>query len=176
MNCRRFQRLLAQYLYDELEAGEVERLAGHAAACPECRRLKEELEKTVSRLSVSAGPVFSDREKDRLRLRVREAIRAAGPDPRPLPVRGGRMTLLRPLFLPAALAAAVVLLVLLRPPEEPPAVSPAASALAAFSEEVEEEYIFFAEVWEEIEEIERFFSPEPEDGAGIGGGEEPDLA
>ncbi len=175
MNCKRFQRELPGYLYGDLSAGERDVLAGHAASCPACRRLLIGMEETVSRLAAEPGPIFSGREKELLRGRVMEAVREPGFSPQPLPGRGGLKFLLRPLLLPAGLAAAVLLLVLFRGTDEPPAVLPPADTLAAFSEEVEDEFQIFAEVWSEIEEIESLFSPEPGTGseAEWRGGEEP---
>jgi anti-sigma factor RsiW len=175
MNCKRFQRELPGYLYGDLSAGERDVLAGHAGSCPACRRLLTEMEETVSRLAAEPGPIFSGREKELLRGRVMEAVREPGLSPRPLPSRGGLRFLLRPLLLPAGLAAAVLLLVLFRKTDEPPGATPPAVALAEFSEEVEEEFQLFADVWSEIEEIETLFSSDPENGseAEWRGGEEP---
>jgi anti-sigma factor RsiW len=178
MNCRRFKRLLPGYLYGELSAGARERFVRHSAACPACRRLREEMEETVSRLAPVPGSVFSRGEKDLLRERVRSAVRSAASAPRTLPDRDGLRILFRPLLLPAALAAAVLLLVLLRTPDDPPSAPAEAAALAALSEEVEEEFQLFADVWGEIEEIESLFSPDPGTGAGaeIREGDEFNLA
>ncbi|MDP8235603.1 MAG: zf-HC2 domain-containing protein [Candidatus Erginobacter occultus] len=175
MNCKRFQRELPGYLYGDLSAGERDVLAGHAGSCPACRRLLTEMEETVSLLAAEPGPIFSGREKELLRGRVMEAVRELGLSPRPLPSRGGLKFLLRPLLFPAALAAAVLLLVLFRGTDDPSAAAPPAAALAAFSEEVEDEFQLFADVWSEIEEIESLFSPEPGTGseAEWRGGEEP---
>jgi anti-sigma factor RsiW len=166
MNCRRFQRLLPGYLYGELSAGDRERFDDHAAACPACRGLREEMAETVSRLAAIPGPVFSRGEKDLLRDRVQAAVRSAASAPRMLPDHGGLRILFKPLLLPAALAAAVLLLVLFRTPDDPVPAPSAAAALAALAEEVEEEFQLFADVWGEIEEIESLFSPDPGTGAG----------
>ncbi len=175
MNCKRFSRELPGYLYGDISAGERDVLSGHADSCPACRRLLSEMEETVSRLAADPGPIFSGREKELLRGRVKEAVREPGLSPRPRPSRGGRIFFLRPIFLPAGLAAAVLLLVLFRKTDEPSAALPPAVALAEFSEEVEDEFQLFAEVWSEIEEIESLFSPEPGTGseAEWRGGEEP---
>ncbi len=166
MNCRRFKRLLPGYLYGELAPGERLRFNRHSDTCPDCRRIREEMEETVSRLAAVRGPIFSRREKERLRERVQEAVRSGVPAPEILPRRFALRILPRPFLLPAALAAAVILLVLFREPDSPASESPEAAALAAFSEEVEEESRLLADVWVEIEEIEAIFSQDPVTGSG----------
>lgn len=168
MNCRRFQQLLPEYLYGELSAGVRERFVRHSAACPACRKRKEEMEETVSCLAAVPGPAFSRGEKEQLRERVMNAVRSEPPVPRILSRPSAPKILFRPLLLPAALAAAILLLVIFRAADRPESGLPEAAALAVFSEEVEEEFGLFADVWGEIEEIEALFPPDPGTGAGSG--------
>ena len=141
MNCKKFRRELPAYLYGEISEKERESFGGHAETCPACRRLLEELEETVSRLADAPGPEFPPGELTALRGRVRERVRRAARGFEPVRRRPGVLS--HPLFLPGALAA----------------------ALAVFSEKVEAEFQEFAEIWEEIEEIEALFPPDPAAGA-----------
>ncbi len=165
MNCRNFHNLLPEYLYGELSLPRRKECEAHAVVCSECRRLREEMEELRVRIS-SAGPVFSSAEKEGVRRRVREAVRSGLSVPAPAGARGQGLALLRPFLLPAALAAAVLLLVVLRNPSGPSAGPPEAVALAEFSQEVEEDFDLFADVWGEIEELEDLFPAELGDGFG----------
>ncbi len=163
MNCKKFQRELPAYLYGEISEKERESFGGHAETCPACRRLLEELEETVSRLADAPGPEFPPGELTALRGRVRERVRRAARGFEPVRRRPGVLS--HPLFLPGALDAALVLLVVFRQAAPPPPEPTGAAALAVFSEKVEAEFQEFAEIWDEIEEIEALFPPDPAAGA-----------
>ena len=171
MNCRTFHNLLPEYLYRELPLRLRKEFEAHAAVCPKCRRLLEEMEELSVRI-FATGPVFSGAEKAGMRRRVMEAVRRDLPVPVPAPNRPRKLTLLRPFLLPAALAAAVLLLVVLRNPSVPSAGPPEVTALAEFSQEVEEEFDLFADVWGEFEELEALFPAESGDGFGTRRGRE----
>ncbi len=166
MNCEKFQRELPGYLYGEPTGTNWEEFSRHAGECPDCRRLLEEMEKTVAQIPDSPVPVFSPEQLAALRGRVMEAIRSPGLDPRPRTARSRMRIFPSPFFLPAAsaLAAAAILLIVFLPSRsrfgERSDLPPTAD-LVAFSEEVEVEERLVAEVWEEIEDIELLFSPAP---------------
>ncbi len=164
MNCKKFRRELPAYLYREISGEERESFGLHAESCPACRRLLADMEETVFRLAADPGPEFSPGELAALRGRVREAVRRSVPGSDPVHRRPGILS--HPLFLPGALAAALIFLVVFRKAETPPAEPDGAAALAVFSEKVESEFQTFAEIWDEIEEIESLFPPDPAAGAG----------
>lgn len=166
MNCERFQWELPGYLHDDPAGTDWEEFSRHARDCPACRRLLEEMEKMMAQIADFSGPVFSPKELAALRGRVMEAIRSPGLAPQSRTVRSRMRIFSSPLFLPAAsvVAAAAILLIVFLPSRSRVGERsdlPQSADLVAFSEEVEVEERLVAEVWEEIEDIELLFSPDP---------------
>lgn len=166
MNCKQFQRELPGYLYGEMSGKDRESFANHSESCPDCRRLLAEMKETVTRLTAAPGPEFSPGELTALRGRVREEVRRNAPGSVPARRRPGILS--HPLFLPGALAAALIFLVVFRQAQPPPAEPTGAAALAVFARRVESEFQMYAEIWDEIEELESLFPPDPPAGSGAG--------
>lgn len=83
--CDRFERLIEEYLGEEISAEDLELLERHSASCPQCRRIME-LNRDLSRLPEG---VFEAMEKDfeTMRTAVLRRIAEAGKGPKVAPFR-----------------------------------------------------------------------------------------
>ncbi|MFH1039091.1 MAG: zf-HC2 domain-containing protein [PVC group bacterium] len=167
MKCQKFKKLLPEYLYGELAPAAREEAQDHAASCPACRRLLEEMTETVSLLESGPRSHFSGAEMAALRMRVKEE--AGRPVGAASPVSVRRRLFSRPILLPvagalAAAAVAAAVLIMRQPAVPPPSGVPIPSGeagdLVAMSETVEEEFQELAEVCGEIEDLQSPFLDE----------------
>lgn len=172
MNCKTFKKLLPGYLYGEGSIEEKEAILDHVRACPECRRLLDELAGTVSLLRDEEKTDFSAGEMAALRMRVKQVVSGMDPVPVYSPGRSRLRFFSRPLLLPAAgaLIAASIIAVLLYHPAETPEyiVSVAANRaeeLVTMTETVEEEYESVDELCGEMDELQQLFFNDPDSGS-----------
>ncbi|MDP8213901.1 MAG: anti-sigma factor [Candidatus Euphemobacter frigidus] len=178
MNCRKFKKVLTEYLYGEISARKRENFMAHASSCPECRRLLREMIRTVSLLKTEERSHFSAGEMAALRVRVKEEIERPDQSPVRSPGRFSFGIIFRPRLLPVAGALAVAVLVIFTvllvlpsaksPRSSIPVLSNGANDLVAMTEVVEDEFQSVAEICGEIDALQSLFLNSPEPGSEVG--------
>lgn len=177
MNCRKFKKLLPEYLYGEISDLKKEGFVAHVSACLECRRLLKEMIESSSLLRREELFHFSAGEMAALRVRVKEEIELPAQSPVRSPGRFGFGIIFRPRFLPVAgalaAAALVIFAVLLILPSEKsprlsiPVLSNGANDLVTMTEVVEDEFQSVAEICSEIDALQSLFLNSPEPGSEV---------
>ena len=104
MNCRRISDQLSAYLDDELSSRDAERVREHLETCPECRRLLDEIRRTVDALKA----LPSIEAPGDLQPRIMAGVAETPAEPRP--VRVARWRALWPVAAAIAIAAVIMLL------------------------------------------------------------------
>lgn len=168
MNCRKFKRLIPDYLYGEISEKDKQIFLGHASDCALCRKSMAEMEETVSFLRARPRLEFSRSELASLRAGVNEEIARPGAVREPRP----RLNFLHSIFqhrvaLPVAAVVIVALLVgvtfLLRPAAKQEIITdPEVNKLVAMNEVIDNELQSLAELYQEIDELKSLF-PEQAD-------------
>jgi anti-sigma factor RsiW len=109
MNCHKAERLISDDLDGALPAKALRRLTAHLAACPACRRYKEQLELVQAGAAARAEAPFAPGYLDDLSARLRRRLEALGAGERP-PHRVSRGWRWVWLAVPVAAAAAFIFL------------------------------------------------------------------
>ncbi len=79
MRCAKARRLISEYIDGGLGGRQSERLRGHLESCPECRDVLADFE-AIAR---EAGSLEAPEPSDRVWLRVKAGLQAAGQEPAP---------------------------------------------------------------------------------------------
>ncbi len=165
MKCKKFEKMLPEYLYGDISEKDKQVFMGHVSDCAGCRNQLSEMEESLVLLQSIPKPDFSEPEMSALRHRVKEEV-ARWEDKVTVPTRRRTLhwPLLIPRFAPVAVLVAVVAiigLILLRQPaviDQPvkTTVGPV-NDLVAMTKEMEDEYQSITEICQEIEDLKALF-------------------